>query len=232
MITGTHSQANSEGNHLAQSPTPHPAVAEFEKFSSREIKAELARQAKRRKRNDDTNAQESEAAAAAQEEAITAAALEADKKTTKKERKMAENKISEQQQHASTNEAARMATANIFGGKKKQYSWMTGGGPGGGGGTGGGGPGAGALSRTPSATITPRSVSVAVPPRDKALQARKGPQIGHFDESTELGIQGRDLLLVLESGLVLCLPARVCYSLACLEFCLNGGLLTQEMELL
>lgn len=106
---------------------------------------------------------------------------------------MAESKISEQQQHASTNEAARMATASIFGSKKKQYSWMTGAGGGGGGG------GGGALSRTPSAAATPRSTSVSAPVKDKAPQTRKGPQIGQFDENSEPGIQIRDLLLVLES---------------------------------
>lgn len=119
---------------------------------------------------------------------LAAAAGDDGRKTTKKERKMAESKITEQQQHASTNEAARMATANLFGrfgnSKKKNYSWMTG----------------GPSSKTSSTAATPtRSNSFAAPPREKQPQSQKWPQIGQFDESSEAGIQARDLLLVLES---------------------------------
>lgn len=168
----------------------HAAVSAFAKFSSREIKAEQARQAKRRKRNEVITAQETEATVAAEQDALNAAA-EDSKKTTKKERKMAETKISEQQQHASTNEAARMATANIFGkfasNKKKNYSWLSGAG------------GAATPVRSASATATPTRAASVAPPKDKNTDSKKGPQLGTFDESSETGVHARDLLLVLES---------------------------------
>lgn len=162
-------------------------MSAFEKSLSQELKAEQARQARRRKRNEAATAQENEANVAAEADVLAAATGEDGRKTTKKERKMAESKITEQQQHASTNEAARMATAGLFGrfgnSKKKNYSWMT-----------------GASSKTPSAAPTPtRSNSVAAPSKDKQPPPQKGPQVGQFDDSSEAGIQARDLLLVLES---------------------------------
>lgn len=184
-IKRSYDQAHSDsGSHASPRGPKHPAVAAFDKVSSRDQKAEQARQAKRRKRNEIKTAQEDEAQAQAEADAV-AAALDSEKKTTKKERKMAESRVSEQQQHASTNEAARMATANLLGrfgaGKKKNYSWMTGGG-----------------SRTPSAAPTPtRSTSVAAVPKDKAPQVQKGSQLGRFDENSDAGIQARDLLYVL-----------------------------------
>lgn len=153
---------------------------------SGDLKAENSRQAKRRKRTEAATAQENEANAAAEADVLAAAAGEDGRKTTKKERKLQESKVTEQQQYASTNEAARLATAGILGrlgkGNKKAYSWMTGGG-----------------SKPPSVAPTPtRSNSTAAPARDKS-QNQKSHQIGQFDESTEAGIQARDLLLVLES---------------------------------
>ena len=190
-MIGTHAQANdgTTSQHQSQG-LPNPAKAEFEKLSSRELKAEQARQAKRRKRNEVITAQETEAEKQAEAAVIAAAAADSEKKTTKKERKMAETKVTELQQHASTNEAARMATANLLGrfgsSKKKTYSWMAGGG--------------GAASRAASSTATPmRSTSAAAPAKDKAVEVQKGPQVGQFDEGTEPGVQARDLLLVLES---------------------------------
>lgn len=189
QLAGTHSEAIAETGSQQQElrAGPHPAVSAFEKSFSQDLKAEDARQAKRRKRSEAATAQENEANVAAEADVLAAATGDDGRKTTKKERKMAESKITEQQQHASTNEAARMATANLFGrfgnSKKKNYSWMTGG-----------------ASKTPSAAPTPtRSNSVAAPTREKQPQLQRGSQIGQFDESSEAGIQARDLLLVLES---------------------------------
>lgn len=185
---GTHSEANAEpGSQQPLRAGPHPAVSAFEKAFSQDLKAENARQAKRRKRSEAVTAQENEANVAAEADVLAAAGGDDGKKTTKKERKMAESKITEQQQHASTNEAARMATANLFGrfasSKKKNYSWMTGG-----------------ASKPPSAAPTPtRSNSMAAPSKEKQVQTQKGSHIGQFDESSETGIQARDLILVLES---------------------------------
>ncbi|KAK5945101.1 hypothetical protein PMZ80_002305 [Knufia obscura] len=186
----THAQANEESSSRPLSrASAHPAKAEFEKFSSRELKAEQARQAKRRKRNEVISAQETAAEKQAEAAAIAAVAAENEKKTSKKERKIAETKITEQQQHASTNQAARTALTGgmlgRFGGnKKKTYSWM------------GGGSGSGPQS---SAATPTRAVSVAAPAQEKAAEVPKAPQFGQFDEETESGIQARDLLLVLES---------------------------------
>lgn len=188
--TGTHSEATAEPGSQEQPLRTglHPAVSAFEKSLSQDLKAENARQAKRRKRSEAATAQENESNVAAEADVLAAATGDDGRKTTKKERKMAESKITEQQQHASTNEAARMATAGLFGrfanSKKKNYSWMTGGGS----------------SKAPSAAPTPtRSNSVAAPAREKQPQPQKGPRVGQFDESSETGIQARDLVLVLES---------------------------------
>lgn len=83
-----------------------------------------------------------------------------------------------------------MATANLFGkfagSKKRNYAWLQGGG------------GGGTPVRSTSSTAAPTRATSVAPVRDKT-DAKKGPQLGQFDDASDFGIQARDMLLVLES---------------------------------
>ena len=103
---------------------------------------------------------------------------------------MEQSRVSEQQQHASTNEAARLAlsTANLLGRSKnkKSYAWMSGG------------------SNTPgrpssaAAAATPKPQSATNAPKAK-VPGHDRDRLGGFDESSEGGIQARDILAILEN---------------------------------
>lgn len=91
------------------------------------------------------------------------------------------------------NETASLA----LGGKKKKYSWMTGGGGGGG---GGGAPASGASTPRPTATAGGSGTATpVVQAPEKALLGRKR-RFGDTFEQTDLGaqVQLRDLIHVLE----------------------------------
>jgi hypothetical protein len=94
--------------------------------------------------------------------------------------------------HRKANETASMALGF---GKKKKYSWMTGG-------SGGGASGGNSGAATPRPSAAPGgsgTATPAVPTVDKALQGRKRT-FGTDIENTEIGakIQVRDLVHVLE----------------------------------
>jgi hypothetical protein len=101
--------------------------------------------------------------------------------------------------HRKANETASMALGF---GKKKKYSWMTGGSGGGGGGGGGGSGGGSSGTATPKNNVAAGGSGTATPAGptiDKALIGRKR-DFGADIETTEIGekIQIRDLVHVLE----------------------------------
>ena len=126
----------------------------------------------------------------------TPAPLEPEKKVTKKEMKKAEAKISDAVQHQQSIETARMATSGLagrFGGKKKQYSWLT------------------------SSSRTPSRPSFASPSRTSSAAGGasaggagagatggaakvRGGRLGEWTEADKraAGIQVRDILFTLE----------------------------------
>lgn len=126
----------------------------------------------------------------------TPISMEPERRITKKELKKAEAKISDAVQHQQSIQTARMATSGLagrFGGKKKNYSWLTSAAPTpsrpggatpkgnstpGGGATGGSGAGAGA---TTAAKV-------------------RGARLGDWSEADKqaAGIQVRDLLFMLD----------------------------------
>lgn len=184
---GTYAQANDESG-SANRVANHSAVTALEKYSKRELKAESARQAKRRKRSEAETAKE-KAETAAQEEAEVTAIAEVEKKGTKKSAKAAARDSTDANSLRNTNDALASALsgrsnnpAKMFGvGKKKSYAWMTGG------------------SAPASGAATP----VKPPPasksnKEKGAEAPKGLSLGDYDESTDPGVQLRDLLSVLE----------------------------------
>lgn len=153
-----------------------------------------------------------------------------EKKVTKKDIKRAESRVSAAAQHRQAIETARMATGNLTSsgsglfGKKKTYSWLTGGKPttptkgagramaggggGGSGGTGGGGPrspltGSGSPGGNNGGGSTPGSAtkpgSQPAPGIDSVK--RNIRQFGMWREDDPVyggGIQTRDVMLVLE----------------------------------
>ena len=129
-------------------------------------------------------------------------ALDSSKKVTKKDQKVAEAKFTEAQQHKHANETARMATtnllgSNIFGNKKKTYSWMTGG--------GGGSKAAPAPVATTAAKINsalsdnPQPVETSGP-KEPAVVVPRGKKFGDWDDGSEpdKAVPLRDILAILE----------------------------------
>lgn len=100
--------------------------------------------------------------------------------------------------HRKANETAALA---LGGGRKKKYSWMTGGSGGGGGGGGGGGAsGASTPTRQTAGTGGSGVATPAAAATEIGLRAKKR-NYGANIENTEIGekIQVRDLIHVLES---------------------------------
>lgn len=114
--------------------------------------------------------------------------------------KVQEAKFTEAQQHKHANETARMATSNLLGGsslfgKKKQYSWMT----------GGGGAAKQPASPVPAnaaaitSALSDNKPAAASTPVKRAVVVPKGKQFGEWDDSLERGaIHVRDILTILE----------------------------------
>ncbi|KAH4194399.1 hypothetical protein HBH42_097120 [Parastagonospora nodorum] len=156
-------------------------VADDEKY-------EKARIAKRQKRQEGT-------AATAADVAPVLSLPPPDKMTKKDKDALKKQNQTDDVLHRKANETASMALGF---GKKKKYSWMTGGGPVGG--AAGGGSGAATPKPTASAgasgTATPAGAAPAI---DKGLVGKKR-NFGSPIETTEIGakIQIRDLVHVLE----------------------------------
>ena len=141
--------------------------------------------------------QQGKSAAAA--DAAEVAPLPIPEKITKKQRD-AMNKAGQTEDvlHRKANETAALA---LGGGRKKKYSWMTGGSGGGGGGGGGGGAsGASTPTRQTAGTGGSGVATPAAAATEIGLRAKKR-NYGANIENTEIGekIQVRDLIHVLES---------------------------------
>ena len=179
-----------------QPPTAaHPIVSVFQKVSNMNRALEQARLAKRAKRGVGRNAEASTSSGAATPTGVQTplvAPAEPPKRLTKKDRKAAESQMSNVQQQKSANETARMAmglgSSNKF---KKQYSWLKNGHAASPGATPGQTPNA-SNARLNNAASTPGSV------RTGPLIGR-AKQYGEWDENDDRAIQGRDVLLVLET---------------------------------
>ncbi|ORY13431.1 transcription initiation factor TFIID component TAF4 family-domain-containing protein [Clohesyomyces aquaticus] len=187
-------------------PTPQPTISfpnhvalALKRRAAQDRKWEEERIAKRQKRLRASISTPADAAAAIPTISIP-------EKMTKKERdRIAKIGQTEEVLHRKANETASMAL-----GKKKKYSWMTGGGGGGGGGGLGGGLGGGSGASTPrlntavggaagSASGTATPAQQPGPSIDRGLIARKRT----FGDAIELGaigkgIQVRDVIHVLE----------------------------------
>lgn len=140
--------------------------------------------------------QQGKSAAAA--EAAEAAPLPIPEKITKKQRD-AMNKAGQTEDvlHRKANETAALA---LGGGRKKKYSWMTGGGGGGGGGGGSGASGASTPARQAPGTGGSGAVTPAAATVEVGMRAKKR-NYGTNIENSEIGekIQVRDLIHVLEN---------------------------------
>ncbi|KAL1959464.1 hypothetical protein VTO42DRAFT_1909 [Malbranchea cinnamomea] len=188
------SEVNSEPSQSAadKKTTSLPNVTAIQSHTviDKDVSLEDRRAAKRAKRNAST------LAAAGESTPATPAgerAPEPERKITKKELKKAEARISDAVQHQQSIETARMATSGLasrFGGKKKQYSWLT------------------------SATSTPARPGLSTPnrpgsapgvPAAGAAAGTTGPRmpgrrLGEWTEADRraAGIQVRDILFMLE----------------------------------
>lgn len=159
-------------------------------FIDKDISAEEKRAAKRAKRN-----AQALIAGETTPGSATPTPVEPEKKITKKELKKAEAKISDAVQHQQSIETARMATSGLagrFGGKKKQYSWLT------------------------SSARTPTRPSFAPPSRTSSAAGGgtaggagagatgapkvRGGRLGEWTEADKRasGVQVRDILFALE----------------------------------
>ncbi|KAH7109625.1 hypothetical protein B0J11DRAFT_448927 [Dendryphion nanum] len=178
------------------SPTPQPTVAApnhvadaLKSIVARDFKYEEARLARRKQR------QQGEAATPIEPVPValtpTATAM-----TKKEQNRLAKAGQTDEVLHRKANETASMALGF---GKRKKYSWMTGGGGAGGGGGGGGG---GSGTSTPRLNTGVGGVSGASTPAqapiDRALQGAKRT-FGAAFEAGELGrrIQVRDVIHVM-----------------------------------
>ena len=173
-------------------PLPNLTALNSTNFIDKDISAEEKRAAKRAKRN-----AQALVAGETTPGSATPTPLEPEKKVTKKEMKKAEAKISDAVQHQQSIETARMATSGLagrFGGKKKQYSWLT------------------------SSSRTPSRPSFATPSRTNSAAAGgsaggagaagatggaakvRGGRLGEWTEADQraAGIQVRDILFTLE----------------------------------
>ena len=178
---------------------PHKIISVFHKVSGVVRDAEKARLVKRAKR---ANAQVAEAGSGSSGAATpsgaqtpSAAPREPEKRLSKKDRKAVQDKMSDVLQQKSANETARMAMGLGASSKfKKKYSWLNSG---------------GATAASPSSSVggTPlRSSSTAPasgPSTAGGLAPRaslpSGPRLGDWKESDDVGIQARDVLMVLET---------------------------------
>ena len=129
----------SESNPAKTVELPNNLALQSHRVSGKDVKFEDKREAKRIKRNSDAIVAGGEARATSASTPGTATptseriAPEPEKKMSKKEQKKAESKVPEAVQHQQAVATARMATgiagSSRFGGKKRQYSWLTGGTP-------------------------------------------------------------------------------------------------------
>ena len=184
-FTGTHSQANNDNDAEAGK---HRMTELSNEWSQVNRSSESARTTKRQKRNNVPATDSSQANEMSGIELAASAQAETDRRVTKKDRKIAETKFTEQQLHKSANETARLAMSGLggrLGGKKKNYSWMN-----------AGGTGTSTPTKAPTSAAAP---SGAATPATEKPAAAKTKAIGVWTEDNDVGIQARDVLLVLEN---------------------------------
>ena len=180
---GTHSQAKLDD----ETEAGKHKMTDLSKESSQVSQSsESARTLKRQKRHNVPAADSNQANEMSGIETAAAAQAETDRRVTKKDRKIAETKFTEQQLHKSANETARLAMSGLggrLGGKKKNYSWMTG----------------GSAVSTPTKVASPAVPSGAATPSTEKPAAAKNKATGVWTEDNDVSIQARDVLLVLEN---------------------------------